>query len=202
MFNLFLNIQIKKGFKRKANPTTSTTSAITSSEASPADEHSAPCALLYRRGSGRPIKPPKKDLPAFEGKKARLSEPLRYCSDILKEMLSKRHYAYAWPFYTPVDAVALGLHDYHDVIAQPMDLSTIRVKRLWWWSIGVHVNIIFRCQISFPDINCFSLQKKMDQRDYANAKEFAADVRLMFSNCYKYNPPLHEVVYMARKLQV
>ncbi|XP_035863469.1 bromodomain testis-specific protein isoform X5 [Sander lucioperca] len=43
--------------------------------------------------------------------------------------------------------------------------------------------------------------KKMDQREYAIAKEFAADVRLMFSNCYKYNPPSHEVVYMARKLQ-
>lgn len=42
----------------------------------------------------------------------------------------------------------------------------------------------------------------MDQREYANANEFAADVRLMFSNCYKYNPPSHEVVYMARKLQV
>lgn len=45
-------------------------------------------------------------------------------------------------------------------------------------------------------------QKKMDQREYGNAKEFAADVRLMFSNCYKYNPPLNEVVHMARKLQV
>lgn len=45
-------------------------------------------------------------------------------------------------------------------------------------------------------------QKKMDQREYANTNEFAADVRLMFSNCYKYNPPSHEVVYMARKLQV
>ncbi|XP_039668278.1 bromodomain testis-specific protein isoform X4 [Perca fluviatilis] len=43
--------------------------------------------------------------------------------------------------------------------------------------------------------------KKIDQREYAIAKEFAADVRLMFSNCYKYNPPSHEVVYMARKLQ-
>ena len=42
----------------------------------------------------------------------------------------------------------------------------------------------------------------MDQREYAHAKEFAADVRLMFSNCYRYNPPAHEVVYMARKLQV
>lgn len=83
---------------------------------------------MSRRGTGRPIKPPKKDLPTFEGKKVRLSEQLRYCNDILKEMLSKRHYAYAWPFYTPVDAVALGLHDYHDIIKQPMDLNTIRVR--------------------------------------------------------------------------
>lgn len=45
-------------------------------------------------------------------------------------------------------------------------------------------------------------QKKMDQGCYTHPKEFAADVRLMFSNCYKYNPPSHEVVYMARKLQV
>lgn len=42
----------------------------------------------------------------------------------------------------------------------------------------------------------------MDQGEYAKAAEFAADVRLMFSNCYKYNPPSHEVVHMARKLQV
>lgn len=42
----------------------------------------------------------------------------------------------------------------------------------------------------------------MDGREYMDAQTFAADVRLMFSNCYKYNPPDHEVVAMARKLQV
>lgn len=42
----------------------------------------------------------------------------------------------------------------------------------------------------------------MENRDYRDAQEFAADVRLMFSNCYKYNPPDHDVVAMARKLQV
>uniref|UniRef100_A0A3P9BT69 Bromodomain, testis-specific n=1 Tax=Maylandia zebra TaxID=106582 RepID=A0A3P9BT69_9CICH len=152
--------------KRKADPTT--TSVITSSEVSPA-EHSAPCMLISHRGSGRPIKRPKKELPLIEAKKVRLSEQLRCCNDILKELLSKRHSAYAWPFYVPVDAVALGLHDYHDIIKHPMDLSTIK--------------------------------KKMDQGEYGNAKVFAADVRLMFSNCYKYNPPSNEVVHMARKLQ-
>lgn len=123
-----LNVQIKKGFKRKADPPPSTTSVVTVSEVSPADDHTAPCTLLSRRGSGRPIKPPKKDLPD-EDKRVRLPEQLRHCNDILKEMLSKRHYAYAWPFYAPVDAVALGLHDYHDIIKRPMDLSTIRVRQ-------------------------------------------------------------------------
>lgn len=161
MCNLFLNIQIKKGYKRKAEPITSTTSVITSSEVSHAEDHSAPCTLFSRRGSGRPIKPPKKDLPAFEGKKVRLSEQLRYCNEILKEMLSKRHYAYAWPFYTPVDAVALGLHDYHDIIKQPMDLSTMRVRWLWWCCvIGAYGIIFIISQISFPDIKCYVLREK------------------------------------------
>lgn len=46
------------------------------------------------------------------------------------------------------------------------------------------------------------LQRKMENREYHDAQEFASDVRLMFSNCYKYNPPDHDVVAMARKLQV
>lgn len=41
----------------------------------------------------------------------------------------------------------------------------------------------------------------MDNREYVDSQQFAADVRLMFSNCYKYNPPDHDVVAMARKLQ-
>lgn len=123
-----LTIQIKKTLKRKADSATSATSVFTNSEVSPDEEPSVPCTLFFRTSNGRPIKPPKKDLPAFEDKRVRMPEQLRYCNNILKEMLSKRHYAYAWPFYMPVDAVALGLHDYHDIIKQPMDLSTIKVK--------------------------------------------------------------------------
>ncbi|MEQ2189030.1 hypothetical protein GOODEAATRI_020989 [Goodea atripinnis] len=87
-----------------------------------------------RRGvSGRPIKPPKKDLPdsilPTPVRRSKLTPQLRYCSGVLKELLSKKHAAYAWPFYKPVDATSLGLHDYHDIIKQPMDLSTIKVQR-------------------------------------------------------------------------
>ncbi|XP_034520654.1 bromodomain-containing protein 3 isoform X2 [Ailuropoda melanoleuca] len=166
----------KKGVKRKADTTTPTTSAITASRSEsppPLSDPKQAKVVARRESGGRPIKPPKKDLedgevPQHAGKKGKLSEHLRHCDSILKEMLSKKHAAYAWPFYKPVDAEALELHDYHDIIKHPMDLSTV---------------------------------KKMDGREYADAQGFAADVRLMFSNCYKYNPPDHEVVAMARKLQ-
>ncbi|XP_013987924.1 bromodomain-containing protein 3 isoform X7 [Salmo salar] len=167
----------KKGVKRKADTTTPTTSAITASRSespSPVSEGKQGKVMSRRESTGRPIKAPKKDLVEGElgqhsSKRCRMSEQLKYCDSILKEMLSKKHAAYAWPFYKPVDAEALELHDYHEIIKHPMDLSTVK--------------------------------KKIDVREYPDAQMFAADVRVMFSNCYKYNPPDHEVVAMARKLQ-
>jgi len=41
----------------------------------------------------------------------------------------------------------------------------------------------------------------MERREYRRPDVFASDVRLIFTNCYKYNPPEHDVVSMARKLQ-
>ncbi|KAG7457596.1 hypothetical protein MATL_G00228910 [Megalops atlanticus] len=164
----------KKGVKRKADTTTPTTAGFGLGAGRPAGGAGVPAKVqARRRESGRPIKPPRKDLPDSQqhqpSRRGKLSQQLRYCSGVLKELLSKKHAAYAWPFYKPVDASTLGLHDYHDIIKHPMDLSTIK--------------------------------RKMDSREYRDAQQFAADVRLMFSNCYKYNPPDHDVVAMARKLQ-
>lgn len=126
----------KKGVKRKADTTTPTTSAITASRSEsppPLSDPKQAKVVARRESGGRPIKPPKKDLedgevPQHAGKKGKLSEHLRHCDSILKEMLSKKHAAYAWPFYKPVDAEALELHDYHDIIKHPMDLSTVKVR--------------------------------------------------------------------------
>uniref|UniRef100_A0A8C2BLZ2 Bromodomain, testis-specific n=1 Tax=Cyprinus carpio TaxID=7962 RepID=A0A8C2BLZ2_CYPCA len=168
-----LTAKLKNGVKRKADTTTPSASSIASCESSYVTEPKV-LKLFSRRGSGRPIKPPCKDLPESPpqhqvGRRTKLSERLKYCNAILKEMFAKKHSAYAWPFYKPVDAKALGLLDYHEIIHQPMDMSTIK--------------------------------KKIEAREYTDALQFAADMRLMFSNCYKYNPPGHEVVTMARKLQ-
>lgn len=61
-------------------------------------------------------------------KNVKVTEQLRHCSEILKEMLAKKHLSYAWPFYNPVDVHALGLHNYYDIVKNPMDLGTIKVN--------------------------------------------------------------------------
>lgn len=88
-----------------------------------------------------------KEAPRDE-RRSGLSEQLKYCSDILKEMLSKKHSAYAWPFYKPVDAEALEIHDYHDIIKYPMDLSTVKVCHKQWVFKG-------SSSVSFTPSFCF-----------------------------------------------
>ncbi|XP_043475306.1 homeotic protein female sterile-like isoform X4 [Leptopilina heterotoma] len=182
--------KVKKGVKRKADTTTPTANSFDPIY-NPLEPKNA--KIPARRESGRQIKKPTRQAddglvpyhqasmpmmaamaqqqpPHPGGKtKEKLSEALKSCNDILKELFSKKHSGYAWPFYKPVDADLLGLHDYHEIIRKPMDLGTVKTK--------------------------------MDSREYKTAQEFASDVRLIFTNCYKYNPPDHDVVAMARKLQ-
>ena len=69
-----------------------------------------------------------------------------------------------------------------------MDLSTIKVHT----KLFVFVTSFLPCNFH---------QKNLEARVYESAQEFANDVRLMFANCYKYNPPEHDIVKMGRKLQ-
>ncbi|XP_018572720.1 bromodomain-containing protein 3 isoform X2 [Anoplophora glabripennis] len=163
---------VRKGVKRKADTTTPTATAY--DYAPPLDSKSA--KISTRRESGRQIKKPVRpeldghvQQPASHKPKEKLSESLKACNEILAELFSKKHSSYAWPFYQPVDAELLGLHDYHDIIKKPMDFGTVK--------------------------------QKMDNREYRTPQDFAGDVRLIFTNCYKYNPSDHDVVAMARKLQ-
>ncbi|KAM9841887.1 bromodomain-containing protein 3-like isoform 2-T5 [Aulostomus maculatus] len=155
---------IKKGLKRREDAATDTRSGQSDLWESKRRRESAGRAVLLPKNYFE-----EKVSPPLGLEQSPLSDQLKFCSDILKELLSKKHSAYAWPFYYPVDVKALGLHDYHDIIKYPMDLGTVK--------------------------------KKMDRREYQDAQSFAADVRLIFSNCYKYNPPEHAVVNMARELQ-
>ena len=156
------------GVKRKAESSISPQGLLTSKPAAGVSDLGLPSTITLT-----PTKKlePKSSIKSEDGfkPKHRLSESLKFCMEVLREMFGKKHSGYAWPFYKPVDALTLGLHDYHDIIKKSMDLGTIKVK--------------------------------MDRREYKSAAEFQEDVLLIFKNCYQYNPPEHDVVGMARKLE-
>jgi hypothetical protein len=68
------------------------------------------------------------------------NKPTRHTNQleyIAKEVLKPaRTHKHAWPFLKPVDAVKLGITDYHKVIKRPMDLTTIekRLKNVYYYS--------------------------------------------------------------------
>ncbi|KAL8239451.1 hypothetical protein R6Q59_016018 [Mikania micrantha] len=53
------------------------------------------------------------------------------CGTLLEKLMKHKH---GWVFNTPVDPLALGLHDYFDIIKHPMDLGTVksRLDKNWY----------------------------------------------------------------------
>ncbi|XP_071741634.1 transcription factor GTE7-like [Rutidosis leptorrhynchoides] len=48
---------------------------------------------------------------------------MKSCRQVLTKLMKHK---LSWVFNKPVDAVALGLHDYHQIIKRPMDLGTVK----------------------------------------------------------------------------
>nr|XP_043627426.1 transcription factor GTE7-like [Erigeron canadensis] len=48
---------------------------------------------------------------------------MKMCRQILTKLLKHKS---SWVFKVPVDAVKMGLHDYHQIIKRPMDLGTVK----------------------------------------------------------------------------
>ncbi|WVZ82701.1 hypothetical protein U9M48_029935 [Paspalum notatum var. saurae] len=93
---------------------------------------------------------------------------MRQFGVILREITSDKD---AWPFLKPVDVVGLQLHDYHKIISQPMDFSTIQRK------------------MEGKDGTC-----------YTSVREINSDVRLIFANAMTYNDDQNVIHLMAKSL--
>jgi len=119
----------------------------------------------------RTIHPPKsKELPYdVRPRTKKFAAELRYAQQTLKELMSKKHYNYNFPFLQPVDAVALNIPNYNKIIKHPMDLGTI--------------------------------QTKLANNKYENGDQFFDDVKLVFKNCYAFNPSGTEVNMMGHRLE-
>ncbi|XP_054068285.1 bromodomain testis-specific protein [Rissa tridactyla] len=125
----------KKGVKRKADTTTPTASIFTASSESSATFNERKAVKACRGENERiiPNKLLKSYLPDSQQspetlKKIQLSEQLKHCNEILKEMFSKKHAAYAWPFLKPVDVASFPLGENQGTTKCPTDLGTIKKK--------------------------------------------------------------------------
>ncbi|CAH9116583.1 unnamed protein product [Cuscuta epithymum] len=54
---------------------------------------------------------------------AEMGKMMKECGHLLSKLMKHK---IAWIFKTPVDAAALGLHDYHQIVKNPMDLGTVK----------------------------------------------------------------------------
>ncbi|KAL5864755.1 hypothetical protein ACOSQ3_002269 [Xanthoceras sorbifolium] len=61
------------------------------------------------------------------------SKFFKSCNSLLEKLMKHKH---GWVFNAPVDAEALGLHDYFTIIKHPMDLGTVksRLNKNWYKS--------------------------------------------------------------------
>ncbi|KAH8904047.1 hypothetical protein BR93DRAFT_883993 [Coniochaeta sp. PMI_546] len=100
----------------------------------PPNNHGVP---LIRRDSTknvddrpkRPVHPPKsKDFGYDVKKKNKLPLELRFCREVLDELVKGRHHDINQFFMVPVDPVALQIPNYYKIIKKPMDLQTMGEK--------------------------------------------------------------------------
>ncbi|CAA2953479.1 transcription factor GTE4-like [Olea europaea subsp. europaea] len=80
-----------------------------------------------------------------------MNRVFRSCSNLLQRLMKHKH---GWVFNEPVNAKALGLRDYHDIIKYPMDLGTIknRLSQNWYKSpreFAEDVRLVFRNAMTY-----------------------------------------------------
>lgn len=136
-------------------------------------EEGKPSKMTTRRESGRPIKKPSKELPDLGTKK--------YPKKRVKNSEQMK-------FCNSIMKELLS-KKYKD-IALPFVKPVTTDDAPNYFEVIKH------------PMDLQTVKKKLSNHEYRNKEEFAADVRLIFTNCYKFNPPSDAIVLQARKLQV
>ncbi len=175
---------LSNGLIRRSARTLTDSTIITVPVSSPTSKGADPSSMSHSQSNSisktpkvkserpkREIHPPKRDLTYSKPRprNSKLVAELKYCNIIIKELTSKKHDSYSFPFLVPVDPVAAEAPNYFDVIKHPMDLGTIN--------------------------------NKLTNGEYNTAEEFEDDVRLVFTNCYAFNPEGTPVNEMGKKLE-
>ena len=140
-------------------------SPVSAAPATPAFAPNPDGMPLIRRDSsltdGRPKRAivPTKRSSEFGGgrpRKKKYDLQLKFCDEILKDIMSPKNWQANQYFMHPVDPVALNIPTYFQIIKKPMDMMTIK--------------------------------QRLQNNVYERAKDFEEDFRLIFKNCFKFNP--------------
>ncbi|KAL6993943.1 hypothetical protein U1Q18_012052 [Sarracenia purpurea var. burkii] len=122
-----------------------------------------------------------------------VSAMMRRCQQILVKLMKHKH---GWVFNTPVDAVSLGLHDYHQVIKHPMDLGTVK-SRLNNKEYGSPLDFASDVRLTFN--NAMKYNSK-GQDVYIMAETLLTLFEDMFKPAYKKFEAEHERVLAAEEV--
>ncbi|XP_076308792.1 bromodomain-containing protein 3-like isoform X3 [Tachypleus tridentatus] len=173
-------LKAKKGIKRKADTTTPMTSTSVTSDVNDTPNYQPPLDLKSpkmsaRRESGRPVKKPSKELLAGQ------------VDSNIKTKKGKQSEQMKYCTNILKDLFLKKHEDYA-------------------WPFYKPVGSVFPGLKDYLDVikhpmDLGNVKEKLETGKYKSPEEFASDIRLIFTNCYKYNPPDHDVVAMARKLQ-
>ncbi|KAJ4355988.1 transcription initiation at TATA-containing promoter protein [Didymosphaeria variabile] len=107
-------------------------------------------------------RPPSKDLPysAAKPRKKKYQLELKFCENVLSELLKPKYAKFSWPFMAPVDPVALNIPSYMKIIKKPMDFGTVK-KNL---DAGVYQNAKdFYNDAQLVFLNCFKFNPETDE---------------------------------------
>ena len=144
----------------------------------------------------------------------KIGEALRQCAGALKKAMTHK---YSWVFMEPVDAVKLGLHDYHTIIKHPMDLGTVngRLKASAYKSpdeLYADVDLVWSNAMTYNppghDVHMMALElKKIFDEQFnkvrlkmdEDARKLAEEEQKLFATAAQARPYVEE---LERRLQL
>ncbi|GMP27551.1 hypothetical protein CsSME_00003485 [Camellia sinensis var. sinensis] len=118
---------------------------------------------------------------------------MRRCGLILGKLMKHKH---GWVFNTPVDVVGLGLHDYHQIIKQPMDLGTVKSrlsKKEYVWPLDFASDV----RLTFNNAKTYNPK---GQDVYVMAETLLGLFDQMFNPAYKKFEAEHQRVVAAEQV--
>ncbi|CAM0880388.1 unnamed protein product [Alopecurus aequalis] len=112
--------QVRSTYKRiNSLPTPAPSSALSATDPStPLPPHPSVSKHKSKKGPSNPSG-------SAEARRKLYAPVFKSCGLLLARLMKHKH---GWVFNVPVDASALGLHDYHTIIAKPMDLGTVKLR--------------------------------------------------------------------------